>query len=61
MRGLLLDLREEVLLLLQLRWRGRGLRLDSVLDVVVVVHRVSDGADVGVRDEGIEVDLRRQI
>lgn len=61
MRGLLLNLREEVLLLLQLRRWGRGLRLDSVLDVVVIIHRVSDGADVGVRDEGIEVDLRRQI
>ena len=57
-RGLLLNLGEEVLLL---RWWGRGLCLDGVLDVVVVVHRVSDSADIGVRDKGIEVDLRCQI
>ena len=58
-RGLLLNLGEEVLLLLW--WWGRGLCLDGVFDVVVVVHRVSDSADIGVRDKGIEVDLRRQI
>jgi len=61
-RRLLLDLGEELLLLLlKLRWGWGGFCLDSILDVVVVVHRVSDGTDVGVRNEGIEVDLRRQI
>ena len=57
-RGLLLYLGEEVLLLR--RW-GRGLCLDGVLDVVVVVHRVSHSADSGVWDKGIKVDLRCQI
>ena len=50
-----------MLLGLLLWWWGLRLSFNSVLDVVVIVHRVSDRADVGVRDEGIEVDLRRQI
>ena len=57
-RRLLLDLREEVRLGLVLRRQGQGLCLDGVLDVVVVVHRVSH---IGVGEEGIEVDLRSQI